>query len=115
MTKKRMTELISGYKRYAKDIIKSRGHSVRNYRLMQADVEDLRSGVRAGDGHPIVDDNAVTYWQRIPSLDFDKDSHVYFYCCDYSSPVAYRYVIINAITNEEKPRLIIVRYDYSGG
>ena len=95
-----MTELISGYKRYAKDIIKSRGHSVRNYRLMQADVEDLRSGVRAGDGHPIVDDNAVTYWQRIPSLDFDKDSH---------------YVIINAITNEEKPRLIIVRYDYSGG
>lgn len=115
MTKKRMTELISGYKRYAKDIIKSRCHSVRNYRLMQADVEDLRSGVRAGDGHPIVDDNVVTYWQRIPSLDFDKDSHVYFYCCDYNSSVAYRYVIINAITNEEKPRLIIVRYDYSGG
>lgn len=115
MTKKRKTELLSGYKRYAEDIIKSRGCSVSNYKLMQEDVEDLRSHVTVGDGHPLVDGNAVTYWQRIPSLDFDKDSHVYFYCCDYSSPVAYRYVIINAITNEEKPKLIIVRYDYSGG
>lgn len=115
MLSKKNTELISVYKNYAKDIIKSTGCSVRDYRLVQEGVEGLRNGVRTGYGHPIVENNAVTYWQRIPSLEFDKDSYVYLYCCDYDLPVAYRYVIINAITNEEKPRLIIVRYDYSGG
>lgn len=115
MTKKRKTELISGYKHYAEDIIKSRGCSLDNYKLVQADVENLRNHVTAGDGYPCADGSAVTFWQRIPSLDFDKDTRVYFYCSSNVLPSGnYRYVIINAITNEEKPSLIIVRYDYTG-
>lgn len=115
LTKKKMAELISGYKCYAKDIIESRGCSFNNYKLIAARVESLSAHVAAGGCYPHRGSEAVTCWQRIPSLDFDKDSHVYLYCSDYNSSGIYRSVIINSITNEEKSNLVIVGYDYIGG
>lgn len=115
LIKNKITELLSGYKSYAKDIIESRGCNFNDYKLVDARVENLATHVVAGGCYPHRGSETVTCWQRVPSLDFDKGSHVYLYCSDYTQSVAYRYVIINAITNEEKSRLVIVRYDYIGG
>lgn len=110
-----MAELISGYKRYAKSIIESRSDSLKNYKLVRARASSLSVDVVAGGYCPRIYGSQKTRWQRIPNLDFDKDSYVYFYCCDCESSGIYKYVVINAITNEEKPRLVEVRYDYKGG
>lgn len=110
MTKKRKEELFSAYKLYAENIIKATGRNLSDYEFRGARMGILNSGVTTGVGHPSFEGEPMNHWCRIPSLDFDKNSHVYLYCDNSGENF-----VIDVITKEKNPKLIYVRYYRIGG
>lgn len=110
LTKKRKEKLFSGYKLYIENIIKATGRNLSDYEFKGARIGILNSGVTTGIGHPILEGEPMNHWCRIPSLDFDKNSHVYLYCDNSGENF-----VIDVITKEKSPKLIDIRYYRIGG
>lgn len=102
------------YKKFAEDLIKLKGFDVSNYKFIESRFRRINELASAGPLHPIYNGESVPFWFRLPNPDFDKDSHIYMYYDDVPEHVNPNTIIINAITNEKHPQLIVVRYNYIG-
>lgn len=89
-----------------------KGYNVGDYRFVESRFRRINELASAGPLHPIYNGESVPYWCRLPNPDFDKESHIYMYCHHDSGYVNPNTIIINAITNEKRPQLIVVRYNY---
>jgi len=105
--------LVQKYKKFAEDLIKLKGFDVSKYKFVESRFRRINELASAGPLHPIYNGEPVPFWFRLPNPDFDKDSYIYMYCCS-DVPGYSNNIIINAITNEKHPHLIVVRYDYIG-
>lgn len=104
--------LVQKYKTFAEDIIRIKGYNVSNYRFVESRFRRINECASIGMVHPNYQGSPVYSWFRLPNPEFDKDNYIYMYCTyvqGYGNDI-----IINVITNEKRPHLIVVRYDYIG-
>ncbi len=104
--------LVQEYKKYAEDIIRIKGREIRNYQFIESRFCRINDYATAGVLHPIYQGRPVTCWSRLPNPDFDKESYIYIYHA-FGQPYM-NDIIINVITNEKRPQLIVVRYKSIG-